>query len=322
MRQLILGALLLLTTPVMGDELVWVRVVTEPEGAAVRDYQNDVLGTTPGPIPFPLPKDLSRQVNFTLEKEGYYPQTMVLTGRQLKSNPTYPVEGSLALAPHLSTSVSLFVRSYPWAVPLALLLLATPLILLRQRKSGLEAVSDFREETGPYQLSELLGEGGMATVYRGRSEEHTEEVAVKILRKDLCDDSTSRERFRREIQLSAKLRHPNLMHIYDWGETEQSRLYLVCELLEGETLKEKLQRQKKLEQEELLRILRGGGRRPRPPPPTGISTPRRQAGQHLPMPGWSNQTGRPGHRSQPGPGRSDPDRSSDGDSPLYGPGAD
>ena len=89
---------------------------------------------------------------------------------------------------------------------------------------------------GRYRLEQPLGHGGMATVYLARDEQLDRAVAVKLLAENLADDATFRKRFLREARLAARLSHPNVVNIYDAGETEDGRPYIVMEHVEGPTL--------------------------------------------------------------------------------------
>ncbi len=88
-----------------------------------------------------------------------------------------------------------------------------------------------------YRLGELIGVGGMATVYRGSDLLLQRDVAIKFLREPYSGDPAFRERFLEEARAAAKLEHPNVVHIYDVGADEQDRPYIVMELVEGEDLK-------------------------------------------------------------------------------------
>lgn len=94
---------------------------------------------------------------------------------------------------------------------------------------------------GRYELGEALGYGGMSEVRAARDTLLNRDVAIKILRKDLARDHNFLERFRREARNSARLNHPNIVAIYDTGEsvTEDGTLaYIVMERLGGRTLRE------------------------------------------------------------------------------------
>lgn len=87
-----------------------------------------------------------------------------------------------------------------------------------------------------YLLVELLGRGGMATVYRARDTRLERDVAVKVLAADLQADPLYHERFAKEAKLSAQLRHPNLVEVFDVALSGEDERYLVMELLRGEGL--------------------------------------------------------------------------------------
>src|SRR5437870_4149277 len=89
---------------------------------------------------------------------------------------------------------------------------------------------------GRYVIEEVIGEGGMATVYRARHKLVDRAVAVKIMNPMLASDSIVRERFRREARSAQKLAHPNIIEIFDQGDTEDGTCYIVMELLSGESL--------------------------------------------------------------------------------------
>ncbi|MCU0677533.1 MAG: protein kinase [Myxococcota bacterium] len=91
---------------------------------------------------------------------------------------------------------------------------------------------------GRYVLEDVLGEGGMATVYRARHNLVERPCAVKILHPELSKDSTLRERLRREARSAAAISHPNVVEIYDFGETPTGEPYLVMELLHGSSLRD------------------------------------------------------------------------------------
>lgn len=86
-------------------------------------------------------------------------------------------------------------------------------------------------EIGPYYVTERLGEGGMAVVYKARVKDSQEPVAIKIIRPDQLS-ADYQQRFEREIKVSMKLNHPNVLRIIDWGQ-QDSLTYLVMEFVEG-----------------------------------------------------------------------------------------
>ena len=105
--------------------------------------------------------------------------------------------------------------------------------------AGLIAVADPRIGTtvgGRYVIEAVIGEGGMATVYRARHKLVDRLCAVKIMNPALARDKVVRERFRREAKQAQKLAHPNIIEIFDHGDTDDGTAFLVMELLSGESL--------------------------------------------------------------------------------------
>ncbi len=92
---------------------------------------------------------------------------------------------------------------------------------------------------GPYEIGNLLGAGGMGEVYRARDSRLKREVAIKVLPKALSLDADRLRRFEQEALATAALNHPNILAVFDIGTNEGSP-YVVSELLEGETLRERL----------------------------------------------------------------------------------
>lgn len=90
---------------------------------------------------------------------------------------------------------------------------------------------------GRYALMDVIGEGGMATVWRARDALLGRVVAVKVLRPQYAADAEFRERFRREAQSAAALSHPNIVNVYDVGQHQGSN-YIVMELVDGRPLSE------------------------------------------------------------------------------------
>jgi serine/threonine-protein kinase len=95
------------------------------------------------------------------------------------------------------------------------------------------------ERVGPYEVRCLLGAGGMGEVYRAFDPRLDREVALKVLGWSARESAERRERFHREARAMAALSHPNVVPIYDTGEFGDVP-YLVCELFEGETLRDRL----------------------------------------------------------------------------------
>jgi serine/threonine-protein kinase len=91
---------------------------------------------------------------------------------------------------------------------------------------------------GRYEVEEVLGEGGMATVYKARHRLSDRHVAIKVMNPELANNPVTRERFRREAKAAQRIAHPNVIEILDQGETSDGSMYLAMELLEGQTLAE------------------------------------------------------------------------------------
>src|SRR5262252_7999314 len=96
-------------------------------------------------------------------------------------------------------------------------------------------------QIGSHEITALLGKGGMGEVYRARDLKLKREVAIKILPEEFARDSDRVSRFQREAEVLASLNHPNIANIYDLEEQNGSR-YLVLELVEGETLADRIAR--------------------------------------------------------------------------------
>jgi serine/threonine-protein kinase len=94
---------------------------------------------------------------------------------------------------------------------------------------------------GPYEITSPLGEGGMGVVYRAHDTKLGRDVAIKALPDAFANDPDRLQRFQREAQVLASLNHPNIAHIYGLEESDKTRC-IVMELVEGETLQERLKR--------------------------------------------------------------------------------
>ena len=111
-----------------------------------------------------------------------------------------------------------------------------------------EALSD------RYELEEVLGEGGMGTVYLARDRKHDRPVAIKTIHPDRTSEEV-RTRFEREISITARLQHPHILPLLDSGIAGET-LYYVMPLAEGESLRQRLDQQGRLPLEEALQIAR------------------------------------------------------------------
>src|SRR5579884_3919653 len=94
---------------------------------------------------------------------------------------------------------------------------------------------------GQYEIRAPLGAGGMGEVYRAHDTRLDREVAIKVLPQSVANDPDRLRRFEQEARAAAALNHPNILAVYQMA-TQDGVSYLVSELLEGETLRERLRR--------------------------------------------------------------------------------
>ncbi len=104
-----------------------------------------------------------------------------------------------------------------------------------------------------YEILEKVGDGGMALVYSAKDHLLSRVVAVKILRAQFADDEEFVERFRREARSAASLSHPNIVNIYDVGETEHIH-FIVMEFVQGDNLHDLIRRHKTFSQEAIVSV--------------------------------------------------------------------
>ncbi|HWL85952.1 MAG TPA: serine/threonine-protein kinase, partial [Polyangiaceae bacterium] len=122
----------------------------------------------------------------------------------------------------------------------------TPLVSAR---TWLESQSDpmvGRTLDGRFTLLTRLGAGSMGTVYRARQHGMERDVAIKILRSDRAVDEASKARFLREARANSALVSPNTVTVFDFGQASSGELFLAMELLEGESLGQRLTRIKRM----------------------------------------------------------------------------
>ncbi len=140
--------------------------------------------------------------------------------------------------PTLASPASLkeWARTHPPAAPISVVL-----------PEGLEIGSRYR-------VRKLLGIGGMGAVYSVHDGELDRDVALKLIRSDISTNPVALERFKREIQLSSRVTHRNVLRVYDLGEADGIK-FLTMQLVEGEDLAAVLNREKRLSVPRLLSIL-------------------------------------------------------------------
>src|SRR5918996_4811121 len=108
------------------------------------------------------------------------------------------------------------------------------------------------KQLGPYEIVALIGSGGMGDVYRGRDTRLGRDVAIKVLSPSSSADPRALERFRQAAQAASALNHPNIVTVYDVGVIDDVS-FIVTELLEGETLRDAIER-KHLTDEQALNV--------------------------------------------------------------------
>jgi serine/threonine protein kinase len=106
-----------------------------------------------------------------------------------------------------------------------------------------------------YEILSILGQGGMGAVYKGRQKSLDRVVAIKILPPEAGeDDMQFVERFKNEARTMAKMNHPAIVHVYDFGETTEGQLYIVMEFIDGTDVAKMIQEKKKLPEDYALSI--------------------------------------------------------------------
>lgn len=119
-----------------------------------------------------------------------------------------------------------------------------------------EAFPGERTVDTKYRIDALIGQGGMGAVYRATHLELDRAVALKVVLPDFVSSGENLERFRREARASARLNHPNVITIYDFGVLPNGRAYLAMELLSGRSLRDEIERAGMLSPRRTLEILK------------------------------------------------------------------
>jgi len=110
------------------------------------------------------------------------------------------------------------------------------------------------QRVGKYELLDHVATGGMGAVYRARDTETDQEVALKVLTRDMAAKPAMVERFRREARTAARLSHENIVRVFDYGEADGT-IYLAMEFVEGIDLHEHIENKGKLDPEESRQIM-------------------------------------------------------------------
>src|SRR5262245_46851410 len=110
------------------------------------------------------------------------------------------------------------------------------------------------QQLGKYRIIELVGRGGMGTVYKAHDPMLDRTVALKVVTADTGVSDELRARFFREAQACARLSHPNIVTVYDMGD-ENGHMYIVMEFLEGEELRDVISQRRAISLESKLSMM-------------------------------------------------------------------
>ncbi len=268
-RTVLLVLLTLASGLAQGGRVKLVTFYSEPADArillSVSGNAPFVLGYAGQELPLDLKLFEGRKaVTLTFQREGYLDEVRTLQKEGSESHyfstrDRYPdaSQGPVRLAPRTDAGsrliqLKLFASTHPQVLATAALMLglgvawawklsrrAQRVDVLEGQRAELDTSDRFVfKDLGPYRLLQRLGEGGMGAVYKAVPRETMEEkeaVAIKILDKGVSQDPESRKRFEREVLISKKLVHPNIVRLIDWGEQE-GLLYMVMEILQGNPL--------------------------------------------------------------------------------------
>lgn len=117
-----------------------------------------------------------------------------------------------------------------------------------------QAASQYPFISDQWELLELLGEGGMSRVYKARHKVLNRLAAIKVLLPELVSETHHVKRFEQEARALSTLDHPNIVHIHDYGFSPNGRAYLIVDLIDGESLEDRLNKSGKLSVDEALPI--------------------------------------------------------------------
>ena len=138
---------------------------------------------------------------------------------------------------------------------------------------------------GKYRITREIGRGGMAAVYEAENVDIGKRVAIKVLAQELTTSAVVVERFLREARAAAAIRSPYICDVYDSGRLEDGRPFLVLELLEGESLYERMTKIRWLDVETTVTIVTQVVPRPHEGARRQHRPPRPEAREHLPHQG-------------------------------------
>jgi len=250
----------LLTLGVSAQEsadVLTVKFRSDPPVVSVYDVDQQFLGTTTGPLSLSGRYFQDQTAVSLFFAAPHFKAREELIRRQDLSGGTFPPADRPPIRleeAYPGARAGLWVRSHLALVGVLgaagfwvahwLLTWAMSLFRRQRRLRELETKADGSDslvltELGGYFLTEVLGSGGMATVYRAVPRaclDESEAVAVKVLNRDSWRDTGFQERFRREVETYRKLHHRHVVQMIGWGEYSNGLTFLVMELIRGRTL--------------------------------------------------------------------------------------
>ncbi len=137
-----------------------------------------------------------------------------------------------------------------------------PLLALPERdelpleRSGLQRLQPVEADNSRYTIIAKIGQGGWGGIYRAYQHSTRREVALKVLRQEVAHDDTVRRRFHREAEAVSRLKHPNTVTTFDFGETPEGLLFIAMEFIEGTSLDRVIEDEVRLPVVRAVRIAR------------------------------------------------------------------
>jgi serine/threonine protein kinase len=126
-------------------------------------------------------------------------------------------------------------------------------VLNRTLRSATEVTIPSGTKLGRYEIRSKLGGGGMGEVYLAQDTKLDRRVAIKFLNEEFSKDADKLNRFSREARAASALNHPNILTVYEIGETDDTN-YIVTELIDGKTLRAHLSHQESFLLNQILKI--------------------------------------------------------------------
>lgn len=133
----------------------------------------------------------------------------------------------------------------------------TPTVVVSGSGTSTSRISVGAVVDGKYRVDAVIGQGGMGAVFRAWDVRLERPVAIKVVRADLIADPDSRVRFRRESQIVARLQHPAIVTVFDYGHFGDGAAFLVMEFVPGEDLRQLLKREGRLDAARMASLMTG-----------------------------------------------------------------